>query len=145
MSVIIEKSINESYTVKRGTEEDSQCGWFSEFEGHGLYRPVGSNSNLFDNEMQTILNFMRTLWPTKIGEKPFEFDKNSAIEEGKNLNSIGWSYKLLLALVAVGSVKRFAAGPDGRLWEVEFYDGQVPIEIPESLLKDLRKGEQKCP
>lgn len=50
-----------------------------------------------------------------------EFDENAAMEKGKNLANIGWTFQLLLACKSVGSVKRFTVNQN-QSWDVEFYE-----------------------
>ena len=62
-------------------------------------------------------------------------EKKIAIEQGKKLANIGFSFQLLLALHAISPVKRFRLY-ENLSWEVEFSDISPPIEIPSFLLKN---------
>ena len=77
MSITIRATSNGNYIVEKdgaiegrnGRKNNPQCGWFGEHKGRGLYRSVGPAPSLLADEMEIILNFMRTIWPRKEGEQ----------------------------------------------------------------------------
>jgi len=64
-------------------------------------------------------------------------ERKIAIEEGKKLSYVGWSFQLLLALQAVSPVKRFKVN-ENQTWEVEFSDIPAPVEISNRFLEQLK-------